>query len=81
MFIVERYALSRLRAAVLYFLMWKRDDYLDILLLLDMWLWEMLGDPDCLLQFFKEFMLRLFRNYLNPMLRDKWRLVQLQLGR
>lgn len=81
MFMVHRQLLRSGVAVRLDFLICKLDDLLDMLLLLVMWLLDMLGEPDWLLHFFKDAMLRLFRDYLDPMLRDKGRLRHLHLGR
>lgn len=78
---VNRQLLRSGLAVVLEFLMWKLDNCLEMLLLLRIWLLDILGDPDWLLHFFKNAMLRLFRDYLDPMLRDKGRLRWLHLGR
>lgn len=81
MFMVARHLFRSFLAFWLEFLMWKLDEVLEMLLLLLMWRSEMLLYPDCLLQFRKDAMLRLFREYLEPILRDKLGLVCRQLGR
>lgn len=69
-----------LRAALLYALKWKLDHAFEILDLYAMRPLEILGMPEYLLQRCKHAMLRLFRDYLDPIGLEKGMLLTVQLG-
>lgn len=80
-FIVFLYLFYRDPVALLNFSKRKLNNDLEMLLLNVMWLLDMRLWGTRLLHFRKETMLRLFRNYLDPMLGNKGRLYRLHLGR